>query len=62
MAILGEDLHARTFVPTIANDIFAGVSHDRNFSRVPQLAFLLARNAKLELEGARLLKDLQRNV
>lgn len=59
VAVLGEDLHAGTLIATVANDELAVGSHDGDLTREPELTFLLAWYAEVELEASILLKDLQ---
>ena len=58
MARLAEDLHAWALISAIAHYKFGGASHDRHFSRVPQLAFFAAWRAECVLEFARGREDL----
>lgn len=53
-----KDLHARALVAAVADDHLARLADDHHFARVPQLALLLARQAKVVLEQAVLVKDL----
>ena len=58
LTILSKDLHARTFVAAIADDVFAGVAENGHFSRVPQLTLVTTGNAELKLEFTALVEHL----
>jgi len=58
VSVLGEDLHPRPLVASIANHKLARAFHHRNLARVPQLPFFLAWDAELVAEGPVLLKHL----
>ena len=62
MAVFREILHTRTLVSAIAYHVLSSSTHYGNLPRIPQLSFVLARGAKLELEGSRLIENLQRET
>lgn len=59
MTILGEDLHAGTFVSTVANYILSSCSHYGYFARIPELALVFPWYSELEFEGSSFLKYLK---
>lgn len=59
VTVLGEDLHARTFITAIADDELAVGSHHCDLAWEPKLTFFLTGNAEVELEAAVLLEDLE---
>lgn len=58
IAISCEDLHSASFVASITDDEFAGLSNDGDLSRIPQLAFFFARHAELIFVFAILVENL----
>ncbi len=52
LAAAREDLHPRALVAAVADDDLAGRADDGHLARIPQLALLLARLAKVVLEVA----------
>lgn len=58
VSVLQEDLHARAFVAAVTHDVLACLTLHSHLTRVPQLPFLLACDAKLVLVFSVLVKDL----
>lgn len=58
MTALGEDLHARSFVASIADHEFAVVVHDSHLAGIPELTLFFASDTKLKFERAHFIKDL----
>jgi hypothetical protein len=59
VTVLGEDLHSRAFISSVADHKLAVGSHDSDFAREPELTFFLARNAEMEFESSAFLENLK---
>jgi hypothetical protein len=58
LSIFGENLHARPFVTTVANDVAALASQQSHFAGMPQVTVVTPSHSKLRLETASFVKNL----